>query len=152
MQPLEITLLDKQVLITSSILAFILPGAFLLCKGYYLHGTCILLSGIGSVTYWYNPTSAIYHMLDLIISRTSTSIFIGTSFYYACQTSIEHVISTIALTTQVIYYYMKSRNAYSNLDETWIVYHAAFHFCCFLSISFTFYLITTGFSVDATAV
>jgi len=145
MHQLEITLLDQQVLKTSSFLAFILPAIFLLFNKHYVHGLCSLLSGIGSITYWHDPKCTTYHIIDLIISRTCTCIYVGTTLYYAYYTSIEHILSTIVLTLQTIYYYMKSREAYNKFEQTWLIYHAAFHFCCFVAACFTYYLVATCF-------
>jgi hypothetical protein len=116
-------------------------SVFLFLQSYYFHSLCNFFPGIASICYWYNPTSTLFHTIDVITSRTCTLIYFGTTLYYAYHTSIEHIISTLLLSTQVVFFYAKSRNTYFNHDSSWIVYHVGFHISCFMATIFSYFLL-----------
>jgi hypothetical protein len=137
----QITPVDQTILIITSIISFFIPGLCLLYQQHNVHGTCILLSGICSICYWYNPNSTLFHTMDVIVSRISTTFYIGSTFYYSYQVSFEHVLSTFIITIQVVYNYMRSRNMFEKQDPIWILYHVMFHLSCLLSILFSYGLL-----------
>ena len=141
MSTFKIAPIDQTILITTSIISFFIPGLFLLYQEHNVHGICILLSGICSICYWQNPNSTLFHTMDVIVSRTSTTFYIGSTFYYSYQVSFEHVLSTFIITIQVVYNYMRSRNMFEKQDPIWILYHVMFHFSCLLSILFSYILL-----------
>jgi hypothetical protein len=139
----EIKPSDQYTLIATTISAFLLPSLFLFYKQHYTHSVCNLLSGIGSLCYWSNPRSTMFHTLDIFTSRICTSVYFCTTFYYSYHTSIEHVISTVLLMIQVIYFYAKSSNEYFKGNDSWVIYHAGFHVGCFMAITFCYILLST---------
>lgn len=141
MSSLEITGIDRKILITTSVLAFLFPSLFLFQQEHYIHSICNLLSGIASICYWYDPTSELFHLIDVITSRFSIAIYFCTTLYYAYITSIEHTISTLLLIIQIAYFYLKSRHTYFHNEAIWIVYHAGFHVSCFISTTFCYFLL-----------
>jgi len=140
MDELGIKSSDQSILITTTVVFFLLPSSFLFYERHYTHAVCNLLSGIVSICYWTNPTSTTFHTVDIITSRISTGVYFCSTLYYSYYTSSEHIISTILLMSQVIFFYAKSRDAYCNRNDSWVVYHAGFHFACFMAIAFCYVL------------
>lgn len=141
MDELGIKTSDQCILITTTVVFFLLPSSFLFFERHYTHAVCNLFAGIGSLCYWTNPISTTFHMVDIITSRISTGIYFCTTLYYSYYTSTEHIISTLLLMSQVIFFYAKSRDAYSNKNDSWVVYHAGFHIACFMAIAFCYVLL-----------
>jgi len=135
---MNITQSDQCILISTSIVCFIMPGFYLFINKYYLYAICNLSSGIASICYWYNPVSTISYTIDIIVSRISTTIYFATTLYSSSCISIEHIISTMLLIILVIFLFAKSRNAFANQNNVWIIYHVGFHISCFLSIMFSY--------------
>jgi hypothetical protein len=138
MSPLEITNENQNTLVTTTIVFFLFPAAFLFYKEHYFHCVCNTLSGIASILYWTHPTNPRFHTADVYISRISTTLYASTTLAIAYQLSIEHVISTCLVTTMVVYFYLKSRHAYHARDSSWVIYHSIFHGMCCLGVLFCY--------------
>ncbi len=126
---------DQQILVGTSFAFVLAPGIYGIFTGCPVVGVLSIVAGIISMVHWgSSPMCEKKHVIDLFAARTLATVYIRWIVYYCINLPKIYSWICVGIACCIIIFYAGSVYFGNKEDGSiWILFHYAFHYCCFLT-------------------
>ena len=104
---------------------FLIPGYYAFMLGLYWYLATSAITTIASINYWRYAVPGLRRSLDMVVAKTSFTIYFVTGIMKISNFSVLCVSWPLCGGILICYYY--SKKMWEKSSESWIFYHVMFH-------------------------